>query len=65
MKIKFVQNITVNDPDYGNEVTLNIYKEDSGMLFAIENNFDIGFDDPIISPYGNGTLETDNEELRP
>jgi hypothetical protein len=55
MEVKFIQDIVVNDPDFGNPVTLHLYKEDGGLMFATESIFD-SVDDKIISPYGNGEL---------
>jgi hypothetical protein len=59
MKAKLIKQITVQDPDYANDVTLHVYKEHSGLMFAVETVFDIA-DDPIISPYGNGEIELDD-----
>lgn len=55
MQARFVTTITVNDPNFGHPVNLDVYKEDGGMMFATESLYKM-MDDPIISPYGNGEL---------
>lgn len=60
MQAKYIKNISVIDPDTNVDVELIIFKEDSGLMFAIEAIFPN--DEPILSPYGNGTIEVDGDE---
>lgn len=61
MNAQFVQTIRVNDPHFGTSVTLNVYKEDSGLMFATEALFTHA-EDALISPYGNGTIELEPKD---
>jgi len=58
MNAQFVQKVKVTDPHFGTTITLNVYKEDSGLIFATEELFSHA-NEPLISPYGNGTISLD------
>lgn len=52
MKAKFINEITVNDPEIGVDVQLEVYRHPNGSIFAIdasylEQNFDDD-EDPVI-----------------
>lgn len=51
MKAKFVREVTINDPETGNEVQLEVYKHPNGSMFAVDSSYlDQNFDDeePVI-----------------
>jgi hypothetical protein len=58
----FVTTIQVNDPHFDHPVFLDVYKEDGGMLLAIESLFDT-MGEKAISPYGNGPLDRTGKEV--
>lgn len=62
MKAKCFTEISVTDPDTGEEVTLYVYKEDGGMVFAVDAAYaeHCGPKD-ILSPFGNGDVVEDVE----
>ncbi|MBJ7265519.1 hypothetical protein [Idiomarina abyssalis] len=52
---KFVTDITVIDPDTGDDIELCVYKdENSGAMFAIDASYDLG---TIPSPFNAEPLE--------
>lgn len=52
MKATYIMQVTVIDPDTQGRVTINIYKEEAGGMFGIDNSFE----NTIISPFGNGEI---------
>ena len=60
-KAKYVQEITVTDPDSGEEVSVSIYKdESSGAMLGVDSSyieqcFDDDEDVVIDSPFDDGT----------
>ena len=61
MNAQFVQTVEVKDPHFGTTITLNVYKEDSGLIFATEALFS-HTQEALISPYGNGTIDLEPKD---
>ena len=57
MKVKFIKEITVIDPDTNSPVELSIYKEEAGGIIGIDSSFLSNTEEDVISPFGNGKLE--------
>ena len=51
MKATFVGIVKVNDPDDGNEVELEIWKDPCGGIFAIDSSFLDQDTDKVSSPF--------------
>lgn len=54
IKGKFVQTIITIDPDSKSEVSITIYKLDTGGMIGIDESFLVNTDDPVYSPYDSG-----------
>jgi hypothetical protein len=54
-----VTSITVIDPDTQSPVSLSVYKEAAGGMFAIDDSYLEDEDNPIYSIFGNGLIELD------
>ena len=53
MKAKFVEEITVKDPDTGGDVVLEVYKHENGGIFAIDSSYLDQVSDTITDPFAN------------
>lgn len=51
IKSKFVQFVTVIDPDSGGEVEIEIRKMESGMMVGIDGSWLAEEENPVYSPY--------------
>lgn len=60
MKGKFLQSITVIDPDTNGEVQVSIYKLDNGGMIGVDESFLANTDEPVFSPFDYG-VELDLE----
>lgn len=60
MKGKFLQSITVIDPDTNGEVRVSIYKLDNGGMIGVDESFLANTDEPVFSPFDLG-VELDLE----
>ncbi len=60
MKGKFLQSITVIDPDTNGEVQVSIYKLDNGGMIGVDESFLANTDEPVFSPFDLG-VELDLE----
>lgn len=58
VKAKFVQKISVIDPDTGNKVDMEIYKEEGGGIFGVDASY-LDLEEPVLSPFGNGIIDDD------
>jgi hypothetical protein len=47
VRVKYVTEVTVVDPDTKGEVTLEVYKHPNGGMFAIDVSFVEQFDDDV------------------
>lgn len=47
VKVKYVQEVTVKDPDTNGDVILEVYKHPNGSMFAIDSSFLSQFDDDV------------------
>lgn len=47
---EFVQEVTVNDPDTGNPVIMEVYKHPGGGMFAIDSSFLIENEEDDVYP---------------
>ena len=64
MKMKFVREIEVTDPDTNLPVNLGIYKTDGGGMLGIDSSFLANTDEPIYSPFDLGEiLEEEGEAI--
>jgi hypothetical protein len=57
MKVTFIKEITVIDPDTNLPVEISVYKEEAGGMFAVDSSFLSNTDEPVLSPFGNGEIE--------
>jgi hypothetical protein len=55
MQARYIKTFTVQDPDSELMVQMDLYKEDSGLMFAIEEIFPV--EEAMLSPYSNGQIE--------
>lgn len=53
---QFVQHIQVTDPDTGNQVGMDIYKEKGGGMIGLDSSYLENDEQPVVSPYSNGEL---------
>jgi hypothetical protein len=51
MKGKFVQQISVIDPDTKLQVEIDVFKLENGAMVAIDSSFLANTDEPVYSPY--------------
>ena len=65
VKLKFVKCITVNDPDTGGPVELEVYKHSNGALLAIDSSYLDQVCVVIEDPFYVGTPETMDEFRHP
>ena len=60
MKATYVTTVVVVDPDNNLEVSVQIFKEDGGGMFGVDESFIANTDEPIVSPFGNGELDIED-----
>lgn len=65
MKMQYVTEIEVTDPDTKLPVRLSIYKEEAGGMVGLDSSFLANTDEQVVSPYGNGPLVESDEEPAP
>jgi len=54
---KYIEEVTVRDPDSGGDVQVEIWKDpESGGLFGIDSSYFDQVGDSVVSPFNNGTL---------
>lgn len=61
-KATFIVKLGIIDPLTNEMRLIDVYKESSGKLVGIDSEFIAytGPDEPILSPYGNGTIDIDD-----
>lgn len=65
MKAKFIKEIELTDPDTNLPVSIAVYKEEAGGMFAVDSSYIEQDLDYVHSPFGNGIIEfeEDNDEF--
>ncbi len=58
IQAKFIESITVIDPDFGGEVEVHIFKEEGGGIFGVDASF-IAEELPVYSPFNKGKIDDD------
>lgn len=56
MKAIYVNTVIITDPDTGNEVSVQIFKEESGGMFGVDASYLQDDDAEVNSVFGNGLL---------
>lgn len=62
IKMKFVRQITVVDPDTGNDVKVEIYKMDTGAMVGLDASFLEQVEGPLYSPYDCAVQMEESED---
>ena len=60
--MKFIKEITVDDPDSNAPVEIIIYKLSTGGMVGIDSSFLSNTDEPVYSPYDFGELIEDEDD---
>lgn len=63
MKMKFIRQLTVEDPDSHLDVEISIFKLETGGMVGLDSSFLMNTDEPIYSPYDFGEQIEESEEV--